>query len=634
MQKVACLLLFCGSVAGLTLRAEEIPVWPHLRGPNYDGRCLDAALVDQWPEAGPPVLWIRDFGQGYSGFTAAGAKLYTQTQTIGGQYVICLDADTGETLWETRYDWPYEPLGIYPGPRATPTYSDGRVFYAAPSGTIGCLDAETGKRLWSVDLKQKYKGEGTDFGYSISPTVYDGKVILPIGGAGASVVALDARDGKELWKSGDEPASYVSAYPISLQGRALSVVFMQNSLACYDPRDGKQLWTIHLSQGYDEHAAWPLYSEPYLMTCSPFRDGSKLYELKLDPEPSAELIRQSRVLSNDVFSSVLVDGAVYGFDVKDAQAKLQRTTRGALRCLDFRTGEQYWETDRVAHCAILEADGKLVCWTDLGEIVLLRRTTERYDELARVQILGGEISWTQPTLHRNRLYVRNQKRIACVYLGDPGLDDLGGTVPLTAADVATAPHRDWTVLIAVDAEFSFDIPSREWFRDWFLISLGVLGLSGALTGAAWGVGRFGEPAGWWTFWTIAFVLGAIATPILGAAREELTFTWPVCLFAMFQAWVYQSDWGRRRLVSRPRLWSYLTGGLFLSSSYLYFWLCKRLSLVFEWTFLTGCLPAFPFAVIGARCSRGNRPILAAVFWTSTTFAAFYWGAVGILLLRY
>ncbi len=607
--------------------------WPHLRGPNYDGRCAGAKLAGHWPATGPPVVWTREFGQGYSGFTAVGKRLFTQTQDLGGQFVVCLDADTGATLWQTRYEWPYQPLGIYPGPRATPTYAAGRVFYAAPRGTIGCLDAETGDLLWSVALKEKYRGEGSDFGYSISPTVFEGKVIVPVGGRGASLVALDVRDGTVLWASGDEPASYVSAYPITLKGRELLVTLMQNSLSCVDPGDGKQLWTLEFSQGYDEHAAWPLYAEPYLMVCSPFRSGSKLYQLALEPEPRGEQIRASELMSNDIFSSLLIDGAVYGFDVKDPQAKLQRSTRGTLRCVDFRTGAQHWETDRVAYPAMLEADSKLVLWTDLGELILARRTTEKYDELARAQILGGEISWTQPTLHRNRLYVRNPKRIACIELGDPPARDTGPAAEMTTADIATAPLRDLTFLLAVDAEYAFDLPTSEWFRDWYAVSLLVMALAGAVVGIAWWMRRFGEPAAWWSFWSLAFVLGAVATPLVGGWREELTFTWPVSIFVMFQAWVYQGAWGRRGLVDRPRLWSYLAGVLFLASCLVYFLLCKRLSLVFEWCFLTGFVPAIPVVVLGARLSRGRRPLLAGLLGTVAAFSAFYWGAVGILLFQ-
>ena len=111
--------------------------WPFLRGFNFDGHSAEIHLADAWPSTGPPVLWTRPLGQGYSAFTAADDRIFTQYQTLSGQYVVCLSAETGETVWEYRYDWPYEAGGVYPGPRATPTLDGRRIYFAGPSGLVG-----------------------------------------------------------------------------------------------------------------------------------------------------------------------------------------------------------------------------------------------------------------------------------------------------------------------------------------------------------------------------------------------------------------------------------------------------------------------------------------------------------------
>src|SRR5580658_9816512 len=85
--------------------------WPHLRGPDYDGVSHETGLADSWPAAGPPKIWQRELGQGYSGFIVADGKLFTQRQSIGGQYLLCLDPATGHTVWEHRYDWAWQPKG-------------------------------------------------------------------------------------------------------------------------------------------------------------------------------------------------------------------------------------------------------------------------------------------------------------------------------------------------------------------------------------------------------------------------------------------------------------------------------------------------------------------------------------------
>src|SRR5690606_29785492 len=49
--------------------------WPQLRGPVYDATSREIGLADHWPPDGPPVLWLRDLGQGYSSFAVASRRL-------------------------------------------------------------------------------------------------------------------------------------------------------------------------------------------------------------------------------------------------------------------------------------------------------------------------------------------------------------------------------------------------------------------------------------------------------------------------------------------------------------------------------------------------------------------------------
>jgi hypothetical protein len=352
--------------------------WPFVRGAAFGAHSPETNLADQWPDDVPPVLWTRPLGQGYSAFVAVGERVFTQTQTLTGQYVVCLDADSGETVWEQRYDWPYEAAGVYPGPRATPTIADGRVYFAAPSGLIGCLDSATGDELWSVNVIEEYDGQGVGFGYACSPTVIDGLVLLPVGGKDASLVALDAMSGREVWASGSDSASYTPAFPIESGGRKLVVGYLQNSLVVADRSDGTLLGRMDLSHGYDEHSAWPIFQEPHLWISGPFRSGSHLLTLPQVGDaprtdgtassrsntaniPAFETVWKSRTLSNDVTSSVLVDGFLYGFDIFDAQSKTHRPSRGIFRCVEFLTGEERWAvgTGRPQRDSDRASDGEL-----------------------------------------------------------------------------------------------------------------------------------------------------------------------------------------------------------------------------------------------------------------------------------
>lgn len=604
------------------------------------------------------MLWTRQLGQGYSSFVAWDNRIATQYQSLSGQYVICMDADSGETVWEHRYDWPYDPAGVYPGPRATPTYLEGKLYFASPAGVIGCLDASSGKLLWSVSLAERFKCEVTGFGYSCSPTLVDELVILPVGAKGASMVALDAKTGTVKWQSGDDAGSYAPAFPISLNGRPLVLGFLENYLVCHDRLTGEVLWRYGLSQGYDEHSSWPLYREPHLWISSPFRQGSELLELSSDPEEPVKSLSKRPMMSNDIFSSILIDGAIYGFDVRDPQAKTHRTTRGIFRCVDFATGQDYWsigdgqivrekssvgstktatgEVRNIGHATVIGADGKLILFNDLGELILARATKERYEELGRVSVLGGEICWTQPALCRGRLFVRNQSRAACIYLGAP--ETLEASVRTRAVTVEEIPQKayfDWaSVILGVEPEYAFDLPSPTWLRRWYFLCLTAMGGSLLILLAAFALPAFRRLSfnvQETIYWAIVFVAGALGTTFLSLLLNDFTFTWPVCLFAAFQMFVNRITIRHKQ---QPKSNWKISGAaclVFVAVCLCYFLICRRLSLVFEWVFLVGFLGAVPFSLAASHLFTTRRLFrFWKLFAASLAFTAFYWSSIAFL----
>ncbi|MBI3860986.1 MAG: hypothetical protein HY290_03740, partial [Planctomycetia bacterium] len=40
--------------------------WAEFLGPRQDGTSAETGLLEEWPSAGPPVLWKRQIGEGYS----------------------------------------------------------------------------------------------------------------------------------------------------------------------------------------------------------------------------------------------------------------------------------------------------------------------------------------------------------------------------------------------------------------------------------------------------------------------------------------------------------------------------------------------------------------------------------------
>lgn len=622
--------------------------WPHHRGPYQTAIADETDLADAWPPEGPPVFWTRELGKGYSAFIAIGGRVYTQTQDVTSQSVLCLEADTGRTVWEHRYGWPYEAAGMYPGPRATPTWHAGRVYFVSPTGLLGCLRASDGRLLWSVELQEKFNGQGTDFGVSVSPLVEDGKVILPVGGPQASVVALSVKDGSTVWASGDAPASYCSAIPITFQDQRLVVAFLQNTLALFDLATGQLQWQQRCSNGYDEHAASPLYEEPYLMIASPFRNGADAFRLEAriaDPEGpkaiEAKRVWHSRQMSNDTASSVLVDGHVYGFDLRDVQAKAHRPSRGEFRCLELRTGKVCWSTNKTGHATVIVADGKLFLFNDKGEILLARASPQGYEELGRAQVFSGEICWTAPALYRGCLYLRSPKRAACVYVGKPErLGQRQRAQARPASAIATPQPLDWTWLVGGEREYAFDLPDARELGLWYgSAALGILGLAAFVAALTqWGLRRcrlsWANYAGRIAFWTFAIVLGIVATPLLSRLAQESIFTWPLSLYVAQQITFAVVIWASQ---SRPRTGSTLialaAGFGFLVACLSYFQLCRTVGLAPLWLYLLGFLPSWPLAIPAAYRIARKGSLLGDFLWTWAGFSLYFAACAGYIFWR-
>ena len=628
--------------------ATSDPGWPHLRGPHYDAHSADAELADSWPTEGPPVLWTTEIGCGYSGVIVVGGRAYTQTQTVTEQKVLALDADTGQTIWERRYGWPYEPGGMYPGPRATPTWSDGRIYFAAPDGLVGCLDAVDGRPLWSVNVNEQFDGRGTGFGYACSPVVEDGKVIMPVGGPSASVVALDADTGATVWTSGNAPASYCSALPITFHGRRQVVTFLQNALAGFDLQTGRLLWQQAYSQGYDEHAAAPLYDEPYLRTMQPFRAGSDLYVLEAapaennaaDPGCLIKSVRHDSQMSNDVASSVLVDGFIYGFDLRAVQTNRSRPSRGTFRCMDFKTGEVHWSSDRPGQAAIVVADGKLLMLNDRGEVLLVRINPHRYEELARAEVFPGEICWTAPALHHGRLYLRSPTRVVCLFVGKPErMDPRQRALAMSLAAIPKVHRLDLSWLVGAEREFPFELPDFQELARWYLFSLGALAAAGLLAAATYGVLRFRW--GQWSrlparvvFWSGLLVFGIAATPLANRYWSQFVFTWPLSLIAVHQITLAAVSWSKQPERSKAAAWVGIAGAGFLVLTCLvYFNLTRQLSLAPGWYFLVTFLAAWPVAVPAARRLRRPGGLAGDILWMLAVFSVYFWASGAVMLLR-
>jgi outer membrane protein assembly factor BamB len=235
----ACILLT------VSLHAED---WPQFRGGNASGVSSSKALPLEF-SAENKVAWKVKVGDGIGSPIIKNGRVFT-TAMVGDQKlgVFGLDATSGKQLWRTEFETGALPRITPPNSHASSTpAADGERVYVYFS-TIGLLafDADTGAELWRYTMpKPAYL---MDWGAASSPIVHDGMVIFcQDDDLAPFVVAVDAKSGKEKWKTlrKDMLAGYALPVMCEANGRTDLVIAGSGKLKGYDPATGKEIWTCN-----------------------------------------------------------------------------------------------------------------------------------------------------------------------------------------------------------------------------------------------------------------------------------------------------------------------------------------------------------------------------------------------------
>jgi outer membrane protein assembly factor BamB len=195
---------------------------------------------------------------------------------------------------------------------------------------------------------------------------------------------------------------------VMLAGQRQLLIVTARRIVGLQPEDGQPLWETPWQVQYDNAIAQPvLVSSNRFMISAGYGTGCALIEIvKADSAFRARQIWRNSNLKNKFNSSVFWDGFVYGLD------------EGILTCIDPATGRRRWKDGRYGYGQMLLASGHLVVLSGEGELVLVRATPERHQELARFQAINGK-TWNHPAIADGRIFVRNAVEMACFEIGTP-----------------------------------------------------------------------------------------------------------------------------------------------------------------------------------------------------------------------
>ena len=445
MRLAFCLLLF----AAFDAAGED---WPQFLGPRANSTSSETGLLKKWPANGPPLLWEKTIGTGYSAPSVRKGLLVFHHRVGGEEIVQSCDATSGKDGWRYAYRSEFtDPYGYNNGPRCTPLLTSNRCYTFGAEGKLICLDLKSGTLIWERDTNKDWNVPQAFFGVGSTPILEGNLLIVMVGGQpNSGVVAFDAATGKTVWENvgqknwqglpkkdwrgeplvdwsrEDKQASYATPIAATIHGKRHVFCLMRQGLVSLDPLTGKINFNRWFRTPVPEsvNAATPIIVDDMVMiSAAYYRIGSLLLRVKPDGTTFDELWR-STALELHWMTPVYHEGFVYAFSGRNEPD-------ARFRCIEFKTGKLMWERDEqwrpystkqppvYGRGSLTMADGKLIALGEGGLLGLFNLNPKQPEEISRFQPPQLHYPcWAAPVLSEKRMYLRSEDRLLCYNLAE------------------------------------------------------------------------------------------------------------------------------------------------------------------------------------------------------------------------
>lgn len=382
--------------------------WSEFRGPERDGRRIGENLAVDWQKEPPRQLWRHRVGPGWSSFAVVGTHLFTQEQRGEEELVICYDADTGAERWVHRDKTRFAEAVGGPGPRATPTFHEGKLYTLGAKGRLNCLAAATGKLLWSRDIAADAGAKTPEWGFASSPLLLHDIVTVFAGGpSGKGVLGYRAATGELAWSAPAGQLSYCSPQRAVLDGVEQILIATNAGLTALEPRRGETLWKYDwLLEGGARIVQPAVLSDSDVLIGTGVAMGTRRLRVKrADNEWKVQEVWATRAISPYYNDLVVHKDCLYGFD------------GNLFTCVNLEDGKRKWRTRGYGNgqVLLLADQDLLLVLSEEGEVALLAANPREHKVMGSFQAINGK-TWNHPVLAHGKLFVRNGEEAAAYHL--------------------------------------------------------------------------------------------------------------------------------------------------------------------------------------------------------------------------
>jgi outer membrane protein assembly factor BamB len=396
--------------------------WPQFRGPHRDNSWEETGILETFPKDGLIIKWRHPVGGGWASPVVARGKVFVfdvELSKPAHERLHCYDEKSGKVLWTFSYEeaygeWSYDPeRGA--GPTATPIVDGEQIYLLGANGQIHCLNADSGRVIWKKRITPKY--EIAEMSCRPSPLI-DGDLLILATGAkpGASVLALNKKNGEEIWKALDDTVSNSSPIIITNNGTRQLIVWSSQAITALEPANGKTIWREAMTTSGNDSAATPAFRDGRLLISGlmiDLRGDEKI----LWPENRAP---SKRILSN-TSTAYWVGDHLYG-----------ARGYGELVCLEAATGKEIWAATNLtklkngASIHITPQGDGYFLFTDEGNLIRAKLSTNGYHEISRAHLIDPTWPFAQakyvyavPAYANRHIFVRSEAEIICASLEGP-----------------------------------------------------------------------------------------------------------------------------------------------------------------------------------------------------------------------
>jgi outer membrane protein assembly factor BamB len=447
--------------AGSAGRAAD---WFSWRGPEQNGVVREKAVVTDWSPSGKGLVWKSTEG-GRSTPLVMNGRVYFIGPVGDGEClqerVICLDAKTGRTIWEHRFNVYFTDI-VANRVGWTSVAGDpetGNLYAHGTGGDFLCLDRD-GRLLWQRSLTQEYNRVSGYGGRLMNPVVDEDRVIISFlntnwgnqAKPSHRYVAFDKRSGRVVWwaEPGGPPADTTYAIPLVtvVGGRRLLIApNADGKIYGLEARTGRTIWSFALSK--------------VGLNGSPVGEGKYVYvshsEENLDTTLMGRLVCIDASGSGDITRS----GEVWRLDGLDAGYASPALANGRLyvvdnsanlHCVDAKTGRRAWQQKlgRVGKGSpVVTSDGVIYVGEQNGVFYILRDAGTTCEVLSRQAFEGPDHAvdelFGSPAVVDGRVYFMT--RYASYCLGMEGRQAEAGAIPAMAAERPADGARAESMLV-------------------------------------------------------------------------------------------------------------------------------------------------------------------------------------------